>query len=379
MPGEEAAIEQQLPTDGVTRDRTRLLRELTNYADHAVREARGRGPARPAAAEVAGARGWLARPVFICGHHRSGTTLLHELLDGHPELMVLPNEATYFDSFGYVTGPRPGDARLDRFCAEWIARLIDPNFPPHFRLGQSSADAAPYVEFARRLFGWHEALRADTGPPLTPLLALAAACRDSLPGQVEPRQWVEKTPLNERHARVLARIPGARFIQLVREPRAVFASLRALYSRDARLRFQPAAAAHALGDSLRRAQANPRKFAGRYLVVKYEDLANQPAREMERVRQFLGLAAHAGLLVPTAGGAPVRANSAFEAGTPGVVRPASAPPRVSESDESLLRAFAGGPARDLGYALGEASWRDVVSAWRHRILPPSAGKSSIGP
>jgi hypothetical protein len=97
------------------------------------------------------------------------------------------------------------------------------------------------------------------------------------------------------------------------------------------------------------------------------------------VRQFLGLAAHAGLLVPTVGGAPVRANSAFEAGAPGVVRPASAPPRLSESDERLLRAFAGRPARDLGYALHEASWRDFFNAWRHRILPPSAGNSSIGP
>ena len=53
---------------------------------------------------------------------------------------------------------------------------------------------------------------------MAPLWALVAACHDALPGVREPRQWVEKTPRNERHVRKLARLPGARFIQLVREP-----------------------------------------------------------------------------------------------------------------------------------------------------------------
>ena len=113
--------------------------------------------------------------------------------------------------------------------------------------------------------------------------------------------------------------------------------------------------------------------------MKYEDLANDTARDMERVRQFLRLGEYDNLCIPTAGGVPVRANSAFAAGAPGVVRPATTPPRLSAGEESLLRTFAGGPARAVGYALGEASWRDVVSAWRHRILPPSAGSSVIGP
>jgi hypothetical protein len=34
-------------------------------------------------------------PVFICGVHRSGTTLMRDLLDGHPVLSVLPSEGSF--------------------------------------------------------------------------------------------------------------------------------------------------------------------------------------------------------------------------------------------------------------------------------------------
>src|SRR5471032_2795610 len=41
------------------------------------------------------------RRVYICGVHRSGTTLLRNLLDGHPELLVLPSEGRYFTNLEF--------------------------------------------------------------------------------------------------------------------------------------------------------------------------------------------------------------------------------------------------------------------------------------
>ena len=35
------------------------------------------------------------RPVFICGHPKSGTSLLRNLLDSHSELVVYPEETWY--------------------------------------------------------------------------------------------------------------------------------------------------------------------------------------------------------------------------------------------------------------------------------------------
>jgi hypothetical protein len=56
-------------------DRKRLLAKIYDYAQLVVCEARKLGPDVPSASECEKALGWLERPVFICGHHRSGTTL----------------------------------------------------------------------------------------------------------------------------------------------------------------------------------------------------------------------------------------------------------------------------------------------------------------
>jgi hypothetical protein len=41
-------------------------------------------------------------PVFILGNLKSGTTLVQALLDGHPELFVIPVELKFFK---FVRGP----------------------------------------------------------------------------------------------------------------------------------------------------------------------------------------------------------------------------------------------------------------------------------
>ena len=35
-------------------------------------------------------------PVFLCGHRKSGTTMLLALLDSHPELLTYPADSAFF-------------------------------------------------------------------------------------------------------------------------------------------------------------------------------------------------------------------------------------------------------------------------------------------
>src|SRR6478736_6624366 len=100
--GMEAAIAARLPGVGGASARPELLARLAEYSNAAVLAARELGALVPSSAECDTAMKWLLRPVFICGHQRSGTTLLQNLLDGHPQLLLLPSEATYFTSFAYV-------------------------------------------------------------------------------------------------------------------------------------------------------------------------------------------------------------------------------------------------------------------------------------
>ena len=350
--------------------RTELLAALAEYSTAAVREARALGAMRPRSAICRQALDWLLRPVFICGHHRSGTTLLQNLLDGHPELLSLPSEGTYFSSFAYV-GERASDDRLDRFAVEWISRLVDPNFEPHFRLGRSRADRAPAVDFARLLFGWHEALRGSVPRQLAPILALAAAYWATTAPTSAPRAWVEKTPLNERHVRRFAYFDRGCFVHLVRDPRAVLASLTALYGKADLDRFHAADGAFSIGRSLQLAERNGRRLAGRYLVVRYEDLVGDSAAQIERVRQLLRIVPHPALSTPTANGRPVAANSAFAGGSSNVDR-ARQPPVLPAEQLALLAIHAAAAARPFGYELPSVGWpiRWIGRAryWPRRLL-----------
>ncbi len=335
----EAAIAARLPEAGGPSARPELLARLADYSSTAVRDARELGAVLPSADECELALEWLLRPVFICGHQRSGTTLLQNLLDGHPQLLLLPSEGTYFTSFAYVARGAPSELAMDRFASEWIARLVDPNFEPHFRLGKSDSSRSPAVDFARALFGWHAALRTRVEPRLAPLLAVAAAFKTTATPQGAPSSWVEKTPQNERFVARFAPLERARFIQLVRDPRATFASLAQIYRSVDIEAFDAAEHARAIGRSLRLASVNAHRLADRYLVVRYEDLIASPAAEIERVRRFLEIPPDPTLLVPTAGGHAVRANSSFGAGDAGAIERASIAARlVSRAARAARRA-----------------------------------------
>jgi len=365
----------------VAEDRPRLLRELSAYARAVVAEARDTGALRPGIDEIEPALDWLRRPVFLCGHHRSGTTLLSNLLDGHPELVVLPSEGTYLTSFRYAARPDPSPADSDRFAAEWVSRFVDPNYEPHFVLGRAGPAGSaehPGVLFVRRLLGWHRELqmrwpeRASFGLLLSLVAAFhAGAARSSAPRA--PRRWVEKTPLNEHNVARLSAFEGARFIQLVRDPRATFASRLAASGEARPDTVEAAGHARSIGRSLRRAVRNERSLAGRYLVVRYEDLVGDPEREMERVRAFLEVSPHPSLTTPTVAGVPVRANSSFDAGAPGVISRAHDAREVSRFEGRLLGAFTASSARAFGYELPAPSlvpraalrlWGEIAHASR---------------
>jgi hypothetical protein len=340
----EDAIQRLLPGASPQHDRPRLLNELAHHAQAIVAHARRLGPDIVRTPDSAAADPWLRRPVFICGHHRSGTTLLQQLLDGHPQLLVLPSEATYLSSFKYVARPDPPIAAVDRFVAEWICRLVDPNQPPHFKLGRSDSHRNPYLNFARRVLGWIDALRDQRR--FACLLALAAAYRDIAAPGLSPRWWVEKTPLNEHRVPALSTFAAARFIQMVRHPAASLASLAERY-RSAGVDFDPQQHLRSIGSSLEAACRNRVRHSG-YLIVRYEDLTTSPASEIERVRSFLGVLPEQRLLIPSVAGWAVGSNSSFEVGTPGEIHaPRSIVPAEAEAYQIGL--IAGRAARELGY------------------------------
>lgn len=359
----ERNLADVLPLAGAPGNRPLLLTRLREYGRMVAAEARRLPPVSIGDHEYAQAIQWLFRPVFVCGHHRSGTTLLQQLLDGHPELLVLPSEGTYFTSFDYAAHQSVSPADVDRFTAEWISRFVGPNRAPHFKLGRSHGADCPPVLFARRLLAWHAKLleREPARREVALLLALAAAYRDVVAPGAGPRRWVEKTPRNERFVKRMRAFPEARFVQMVRHPAATLASMLAVDSSTQGERARAAAHARRIGDSLRLAVRHARRSPSRYLVVRYEDLTGSPAATMEHVRAFLGIAPASSLLLPSELGTAVPGNSSFareaRAGEVYGARAAALEPGAGQ----LLRAYTAAAARPFGYELESPRfWRRLA-------------------
>jgi hypothetical protein len=227
-----------------------------------------------------------ARASFVVGTGRSGTTLLVALLDGHPDLLVLPHESKAVSWHGardpvaklYQVTPYgerfPDDAAArERFDADLRARLDGPT---------------------------------DLG---TALLALVEAVGHVRPVETATR-WLEKTPKHLRAVPLLLARFGAdtRVIGIVRDPRATFLSRSRRWNRRGPQAIRTFARRWAFDDALlRHFEAHSPGF----MTVRYEDLVRETESSMRAVAAHLGIAWHPVLLEPTRTGGVYASNSSF--------------------------------------------------------------------
>lgn len=341
----------------------RLLRSTLQEWSQAIWTAAERtGASVPDPVELERGLHLAQRPVFVCGPARSGTTLLRDMLDGHPELVVIPSESAFY------TGLEPMLARLrpDRHRAyltrRWLERLADP--PPFWLLGPPGVGALPYIDLARDLAGWwrvperHRVARIQSWP----LAAWALAYGQWLgTGRLprEARRWVEKTPGAERClGRIWQDFPAAKIIQIVRRPADVLASIKRLSPRRWNRRRTMAHVLGQMAPSFRVAAASADRLPeDRYCLVRYEELTASPERAMARIAGFLGIAPAQSLLQPTVAGRPAFNNTSFPTS-----RPASREV-LDPIDRALLAMAVGRPAAKLGYA-----WAETLSSASHPLV-----------
>src|SRR5256885_14679976 len=134
------------------------------------------------------------RACFIAGQAKSGTTLLTALLDGHPEILVLPQETAYFPTV--LKKYRDAGRRLqfDYLTKESFSRVLfggEPKWREH-----------EYTNFPQQTFlEKFESIAFDPANAERDLLALMAeAYAASLClSRDEIIRWVEKSPANRNH------------------------------------------------------------------------------------------------------------------------------------------------------------------------------------
>lgn len=234
------------------------------------------------------------RGLFIGGCQKSGTTLLMSLMDDHPQLVVLPAETHYLEEWRKHLKLHSYEARLERLL-DYLSPLADARFD--FRQFASLARNFINQPWMNDSLFLSETIRAYG-------IVLGADWQNCI-------RWVEKTPKTETYSRLFDQLfPDARLIQVVRDPRAVFATIKnSIMSRS-----DSHAKAHRLPRLWNRsAREIPRlrKAPSRFLVVRYEDLVKNPRDVLETICRFGGIEFNERLLKPTRAGDAWKGNSSF--------------------------------------------------------------------
>ena len=248
------------------------------------------------------------RPVFILGAHKSGSSLLRNLLDGHPALFVVPYETHFFQMSHYWVDYRLRRARpprlsptqsIDEFIqlAERYNTITD---------SLSDSDLVGRFDMERMRSELANSQDQDGGALF---LATMRAIHASLHGQAlsPDLRIVEKSVENAEFALDLKHMfPGAKFIHVLRNPYANLVSLRRHVGRKGYPFLGPSLAS--LNNSYYHLYRN-RRVLEDYLVISYEETLTQPEGTMRRVAAYLEIDYSEILLEPTSMGRAWKGNS----------------------------------------------------------------------
>lgn len=193
-------------------------------------------------------------PVFVVGMHRSGTTLLEQLLHGHSDVRGLGELYDFTTQMRYAT---------DHHCRGVIDRIV--------------VERAHRVDFAEVGRRYLEGVQWRLG---------------------DERLFIDKLPSNFLNIGfICSALPGAKILHMVRDPmETCFSNLRELFSDANPYSYDQLELADFHGQYRRLMAHWHRAFPGRILDVSYARLTAAPESTLREVTAFCGIPFEPGML-----------------------------------------------------------------------------------
>jgi hypothetical protein len=249
------------------------------------------------------------RPIFICGHPKSGTSLLRAILDSHPQLVVYPEETIFFRRYLPIAKGQPLEKQLE-LAEQYLIHIFTWNqaAPPSSQAGFPDRDYTniSYEAVRQRM---HQLAQKDYRDERD-ILNSAVLAYGSVSGQLsdETRRWVEKSPYNEYFASLIFDWwPEARCVHVVRDARDNFVSYQRKHTS-----WSPEIFASNWKRSTQAGIQNRQQFGDEhYRMVRYEDLVTHPEKYAQELMAFLGIDWNPASTSPTRAGQQWQGNSMF--------------------------------------------------------------------
>ena len=205
-------------------------------------------------------------PLFIVGCSRSGTTLLQQMLNAHPRVAITPE--TKFMPFYWAKSDRYGDLAGDEAFGRLIEDIVSTDDLREW--------GVPAAEFRTAAWAGERTFGAVFG---TILDLFARAKRADIRG--------EKSPGHVLYMREIKDVfPQARFVHLVRDPRAVVNSRREQsWCRPKGIRENSLFWVEQVAAGMKGA----RKLGRDIITVRYEDLIEHAEKTLRNLCSSLGI------------------------------------------------------------------------------------------
>ncbi len=244
----------------------------------------------------------MERPVFILGSHKSGTSLVRSLLQGVPDLFVVPLETHFFQFTGFWVDYALRRSHPRHLTFEEALTRIQAHLQRSNTITSMTSDSKLVGRWDLIAFtSWLQKKGRDRfamGDWRGFFDAYIEALHVGLFGQPpDTARFVEKSVEHAEFAGLLKQLyPDATFVHIIRNPYATLVSLRRHMSIAGYPMLGPALSA--LNNSYYFLYHNP-QIVSDYLVIRYEDLLQQPTKVMRRIAEHIDIPFTSQLLIPT--------------------------------------------------------------------------------
>ena len=207
-------------------------------------------------------------PLFIVGMPRSGTKLLRDLINQHPQVKIPEIESHVIPYFIKKFGDPPSFQNADN-VNNFIEEFKKTSFYWNFKIKNITIDS----EQLRRVAS------SKSWPEIFEYIL-----RFYAPSSTEQNFiWGDKTPGYINHITLLSEVfPGAKFIHIIRDPRDYCLSVKKAWGKSIYR------AAHRWNVTIHNIRKEVEKLKDQYLEVRYEDLLTNPKSTLTKICGFIG-------------------------------------------------------------------------------------------